>query len=73
MTIDLTRLTANTQTWAQTASTANVSVPLSDGGPRTLTGTAAAAYLFGQALTTVKFDYDANGLQRDETRTNLVQ
>ena len=68
MTIDLTRLTANTQTWAHTASTANVSVPLSDGGPRTLTGMAAAAYLFGQALTTVKYQGTLDGVQLSDCR-----
>jgi len=68
MTIDLTRLSANTQTWAQTASTASVIVPQSDGGPRTLTGTAAAAYLFGQALTKVKYENTLDGVQLSDCR-----
>lgn len=68
MSIDLTRLTANTQTWAQNTSTASVIVPLSDGGPRALTGMAAAAYLFGQALTTVKYQDTMAGVQLTDGR-----
>ena len=67
MIIDLTRLTANTQTWAQNPSTADVSVTL-NGTARTLSGMDAAAYLFGQALTTIKFQGTLDGVQLTDGR-----
>jgi len=63
MTIDLTRLTANTQTWAQSTTNADLVV-----SGVTLTGTAAAAYLFGQALTTVKYQNTLDGVQLSDCR-----
>jgi len=67
MTITLNSLNPDIQPWAQSTSTADVSVTL-NGTARTLTGTAAAAYLFGQALTTVKFKEDTvpDGLQLND-------
>jgi len=65
MTIDLSVLNPDTRNWAQSTSTASVTLT---GTGRTLTGTAAAAYLFGQTLKTVKFDYNADGLQLTDGR-----
>jgi hypothetical protein len=65
MTIDLSVLTPDTRNWAQSTSTASVTPTDTD---RTLTGTAAAAYLFGETLKTVKFDYSADGLQLTDGR-----
>jgi len=65
MTIDLSVLNPDTRNWAQSTSTASVTLT---GTGRTLTGTAAAAYLFGQTLTTVTFDYNADGLQLTDGR-----
>jgi len=68
MTVDLTLLSSSTQTWARDTSTADVQISGVDAEGNltsaTLSGQAAAAYLFGQALQTVTYqDGDMNGLQ----------
>ena len=68
MTVDLTLLSGSIQTWARDTSTADVQISGVDaeGNPTsaTLSGQAAAAYLFGQALQTVTYqDGNMNGLQ----------
>lgn len=67
MTIDLTTLSTSTQTWARDTNVADVSVTV-NGSASTLTGLAAAAYRFGEALLTVRFDYGADGLQLTDGR-----
>ena len=68
MTVDLTLLRTSTQDWARDTSTADVQISGVDAEGNltsaTLSGQAAAAYLFGQALQTVTYqDGDMNGLQ----------
>jgi hypothetical protein len=68
MAVDLTLLTSSTQTWARDTSTADVQISGIDADENptsaTLSGQAAAAYLFGRALQTVSYqDGDMNGLQ----------
>ena len=67
MLIDLSSLSANTQTWAKATDTADVSVTV-DGTTRVLTGLNAAAYLFGQALGSVQFHDTLDGVQLTDGR-----
>ena len=68
MTVDLSLLSTSTQTWARDVTTADIALTGVDSEGNsvntTLSGQAAAAYLFGQALRTVSYqDGQNDGLQ----------
>jgi hypothetical protein len=67
MIIDLTKLSSGTQAWVTDPGEADVTVT-SDGTTRTLTGMGAAAFLFGQSLSTVQFQGTLDGVQLTDGR-----